>query len=164
MDKQRFDDLVRRLADERNRRSVITGLGGAVVSSLAISAGTDAAADGKKAGETAKAKGGKAKKKDGKSGAKAKGKGKDKPRGRNRDDFETPTGPGIEGPCGNGRRKDNICMEDQQCCTGICDLQVRKKNVDKRGRCRCIRKGGECTEDRNCCNSLCIGNVCGYLS
>jgi hypothetical protein len=146
---QRFDEFVRRLVEERNRRSVLIGLGSSVVSLLAISAGADAADGNGVKGEANAGCG------------MSKGKGKGTRKNRNRDGSEAPGGPGVEGPCGNGTRKDNICMENSQCCTGVCDLSVRKKNVDKMGRCRCIARGGACTEDSNCCNSPCIGNICG---
>jgi hypothetical protein len=68
--------------------------------------------------------------------------------------------PGAEGPCGDGSRKDNICSNDSDCCTGICKTGL--KNKDGEGRCRCVRKGKECTEDKNCCGGrTCVGGVCG---
>jgi DNA-binding CsgD family transcriptional regulator len=76
-------------------------------------------------------------------------------RGRNRH-------PGLEGPCGDGKRKDNICTRNADCCTNICNLELGKKNVDRKGRCRCMRRGQPCKADRNCCNTLtCNGEVCG---
>ncbi|MFM9107091.1 MAG: hypothetical protein ACKOWF_10395 [Chloroflexota bacterium] len=69
--------------------------------------------------------------------------------------------PGITGPCGDGTRKDNICTKDKQCCTGICDKDLAKKNRDGKGRCRCARRGQDCTEDKNCCGSMvCTNDVC----
>ncbi|MGI9252833.1 MAG: hypothetical protein ACR2J8_03735, partial [Thermomicrobiales bacterium] len=70
--------------------------------------------------------------------------------------------PGVEGPCGDKSRQDNICDKDGDCCTGICGTKPSKKNNDRRGRCRCMQRGKPCTEDRNCCNTLvCINEVCG---
>jgi hypothetical protein len=67
----------------------------------------------------------------------------------------------TEGPCGDGGRKDNICARDSQCCTGVCDLSKGKTNRDRKGRCRCIRRGNACSEDRNCCRGACRDNICG---
>jgi hypothetical protein len=72
--------------------------------------------------------------------------------------------PGAEGPCGSGKRKDNICTKNGDCCTGVCEKSVAKKNKDKKGRCRCIRTGFACKQDKNCCNSLCVDGMCGMLS
>ncbi|MGI9254321.1 MAG: hypothetical protein ACR2J8_11275 [Thermomicrobiales bacterium] len=70
--------------------------------------------------------------------------------------------PGVEGPCGDRSRKDNICTKGSQCCTGLCDRDLGLKNRDGKGRCRCVRKGGACTEDKNCCGSrACAAGVCG---
>jgi hypothetical protein len=70
--------------------------------------------------------------------------------------------PRTEGPCGNGTRKDNICTKDTDCCTGLCDTKLGKKNKDGKGRCRCVQKGKACTEARNCCSGrACAGGVCG---
>ena len=70
--------------------------------------------------------------------------------------------PRPEGPCGDGTRKDNICTRNADCCTNICNLELGKKNVDRKGRCRCMRRGQPCKADRNCCNTLtCNGEVCG---
>jgi hypothetical protein len=70
--------------------------------------------------------------------------------------------PRPEGPCGNGKRKDNICTKGSQCCTGICNTELGKKNKDGKGRCRCVTRGNGCTEDKNCCNTLtCIAGTCG---
>ncbi|MFM9107961.1 MAG: right-handed parallel beta-helix repeat-containing protein [Chloroflexota bacterium] len=70
--------------------------------------------------------------------------------------------PGAEGPCGDGTRKQNICMKDSECCTNICNRKTGKRNKDEKGRCRCIRRGGPCKENRNCCNTLtCGGGICG---
>ncbi len=160
MDKERFDDLVRRLAEERNRRSVLTGVGGAVVASFGLASDSDAAAStrkGKDKKQAAAAADGK------KAGKKGKEKGKGKGSDRSPDELQKP-GVGTEGPCGSGSRKDNICTKDSECCTSICDIQLGKKNKDKKGRCRCVRRGGACTADNNCCNSICISGVCGYLS
>jgi len=57
----------------------------------------------------------------GRNKAKDKAKGKEEGRGR----------PGPEGPCGNGSRKDNACTKDSDCCTGICNTSLGKKNRDK---------------------------------
>jgi parallel beta-helix repeat protein len=68
--------------------------------------------------------------------------------------------PNVQGPCGDGTRKDNACTKDKQCCTGICRKGL--KNKDGKGRCRCLRKGKPCTEDRNCCGGrACTDGVCG---
>ncbi len=68
--------------------------------------------------------------------------------------------PGSEGPCGSGSRKDNSCTKDSQCCTGYCQLNL--KNKDRKGRCRCIRKGRSCTAKQTCCGALtCTNGVCG---
>jgi hypothetical protein len=70
--------------------------------------------------------------------------------------------PGIEGPCGNGSRKRNICTKNSDCCTGLCNTKAGKKNKDGKGRCRCIQKGKACKADKNCCNTLkCNDGVCG---
>jgi parallel beta-helix repeat protein len=70
--------------------------------------------------------------------------------------------PYLEGPCGNGSRKANICKKDSDCCTNICNLKTGKTNKDKQGRCRCIRKGGACKANRNCCGEMtCTGKICG---
>jgi hypothetical protein len=70
--------------------------------------------------------------------------------------------PKPEGPCGNGSRKANVCRKNSDCCTGICNTKLGKKNRDRTGRCRCVQTGKTCTADRNCCNSLtCISGVCG---
>ncbi|MFM9108715.1 MAG: hypothetical protein ACKOWF_18670 [Chloroflexota bacterium] len=74
--------------------------------------------------------------------------------------------PGPEGPCGNLRRKDNLCTRNSECCTGICEPKPGEKNRDGIGRCRCVRRGGACKADRNCCRRgdqqmVCIGGICG---
>ncbi len=70
--------------------------------------------------------------------------------------------PKPEGPCGDGTRKENACTKNGQCCTGICNTRVGRKNKDGKGRCRCVRRGKACAEDRNCCNGMTCGNgVCG---
>ncbi|MFM9105275.1 MAG: hypothetical protein ACKOWF_01085 [Chloroflexota bacterium] len=174
MDKERFDELVRRLAEERNRRSVVSGIGGALVASVGLAgAAEDGGASGKKSNDKGKAKdrskasdrpAAKGRDKDGKKGGKGRDRDRDKDRDRNPDDYDQPRQPGIEGPCGDGTRNDNICMKNGECCTGICEITLRKTNKDKRGRCRCLRMGATCAADRNCCNSLCIGGICGSLS
>jgi hypothetical protein len=69
--------------------------------------------------------------------------------------------PETEGPCGNGKRKDNQCTKDSQCCTGICDVSKGKKNKDKKGRCRCLKNGKPCAADKNCCkSSVCFDGSC----
>lgn len=72
--------------------------------------------------------------------------------------------PGTAGPCGSGKRKDNICTKNKDCCTGICAVEAGKKNKDGKGRCRCVRTGDACQVDKNCCNAPCIGGVCGFVS
>jgi hypothetical protein len=80
--------------------------------------------------------------------ASAKGKDRDKP--------------GTEGPCGNGSRKANICKKNSDCCTGVCNTKLGKKNRDKTGRCRCIQQGKTCKTDKNCCGDMtCSNGVCG---
>ncbi|MGI9252650.1 MAG: hypothetical protein ACR2J8_02810, partial [Thermomicrobiales bacterium] len=70
-------------------------------------------------------------------------------------------GPRPQGPCGDGSRKANICTRDTQCCTGFCDTSLGKKNVDRRGRCRCIRRGKPCTPKQTCCGKTsCENGVC----
>ena len=64
------------------------------------------------------------------------------------------SGPEIQGPCGNGRRKDNICTNDGECCTGVCNKRLGKHNTDGKGRCRCLKRGKQCQYDRNCCGTL----------
>jgi DNA-binding beta-propeller fold protein YncE len=67
-----------------------------------------------------------------------------------------------EGPCGDGSRKENACTKHKQCCTGICNMKAGKKNLDGKGRCRCIKRGGRCSTDTNCCSGLpCTDLVCG---
>jgi hypothetical protein len=56
----------------------------------------------------------------------------------------------IEGPCGDGSRRDNSCERARDCCTGIC----------KRKRCRCRHQGGRCTATRNCCQVAGQALVC----
>ncbi|MFM9105860.1 MAG: hypothetical protein ACKOWF_04095, partial [Chloroflexota bacterium] len=58
---------------------------------------------------------------------------------------------------------------DKQCCTGICNKMAGKKNLDGKGRCRCVRKNGKCSEDRNCCTRKgqqlsCVNGTCGGSS
>ncbi|MFM9105569.1 MAG: hypothetical protein ACKOWF_02585, partial [Chloroflexota bacterium] len=77
--------------------------------------------------------------------------------------------PHAEGPCGNGSRKDNICTKVKQCCSGLCNKKAGKKNLDGKGRCRCVRKNGKCSEDRNCCTRKgqqlsCVNGTCGGSS
>lgn len=73
-------------------------------------------------------------------------------------------GPRLEGPCGTGSRADNICTKDSQCCTGVCDRKLGQKNKDRKGRCRCVRKGKRCKADKNCCREMsCSRGICGGL-
>ncbi|MGI9254863.1 MAG: hypothetical protein ACR2J8_14050, partial [Thermomicrobiales bacterium] len=78
-----------------------------------------------------------------------------------------PTGekrPSTQGPCGNGKRKDNICNADAECCTGVCAIHLGKKNKDKQGRCRCLKRGKQCGADKNCCGTLsCYQGRCTLL-
>jgi hypothetical protein len=69
--------------------------------------------------------------------------------------------PRPQGPCGSGKRKDNICTKDSDCCTGICNTRAGKANKDKKGRCRCVRQGGACKVDKNCCQKSCVDGICG---
>ncbi len=69
--------------------------------------------------------------------------------------------PAAEGPCGSGRRKNNTCTKNSDCCTGICDTSKGKTNKDGQGRCRCRKKGKPCTSDKNCCGGrACIDGSC----
>jgi DNA-binding beta-propeller fold protein YncE len=69
--------------------------------------------------------------------------------------------PGAEGPCGNGSRKANACTKNSQCCTGVCDTSIGKKNKDGKGRCRCVQKGKACKVSKNCCNGMtCTNEKC----
>jgi hypothetical protein len=72
-----------------------------------------------------------------------------------------------EGPCGNGSRRVNVCMKDEQCCTGVCNTALGATNKDGKGRCRCRHNGQPCTEDRNCCQGAdlvkCIEGSCAHL-
>jgi hypothetical protein len=70
--------------------------------------------------------------------ARGNGKNRDRDKGKGR----KPSAPVVEGPCGDGSRKDNICSKDTECCTGYCKKGLRNK--DQKGRCRCIRKGKSC--------------------
>jgi hypothetical protein len=71
------------------------------------------------------------------------------------------TRPGSAGPCGDGSRADNRCTRDSQCCTGVCETSIGRRNLDGDGRCRCRRRRQDCTEDRNCCGKLgCYGGRC----
>ena len=74
--------------------------------------------------------------------------------------------PRPAGPCKATRRPDNICTKDSDCCTGSCNVNPGQGNKDGKGRCRCIRKGGDCTVDNNCCSRggqqmTCNDGVCG---
>ncbi len=67
--------------------------------------------------------------------------------------------PGVEGPCGDGSRKDNVCTKDKQCCTGYCKKGM--KNKDGKGRCRCAPKDYPCTKKTVCCKRFsCIDGIC----
>lgn len=70
--------------------------------------------------------------------------------------------PSPAGPCGDRGRKANACRKNDDCCTGVCDTSVGKTNLDGKGRCRCMRKGGACSANRNCCGSSmkCINGAC----
>ena len=73
--------------------------------------------------------------------------------------------PNVEGPCGDGSRSNNICTQNTNCCTGICDTAAGQTNKDGQGRCRCVRRGGACTDNVNCCSRrgqqmTCDGGVC----
>lgn len=74
--------------------------------------------------------------------------------------------PGAEGPCKSTRRPDNVCTRDSECCTNICNRKTGDRNRDRKGRCRCIRRGGPCTATHNCCSRagqqmVCTRGVCG---
>ena len=136
MDERSFDRLTRLLGGGATRRTGLRALLGAVVglpAAGAIVPGSDAAADA--------------------AGKRARGGGKRRRDGRR---------PRQEGPCGDGRRKDNICTKDKQCCTGYCEKRTGKTNKDRKGRCRCIRAGEACKPSQTCCgNATCTNRICG---
>ncbi len=137
MEQSSFDRIARLLGSSgaTTRRS---GLASAVCAAIGLAALSGADADAKP--------------------DKHAGSGKHKAKGRNsgRDKGK----PGVEGPCGDGSRQDNLCSKDKDCCTGICKTGM--KNRDGSGRCRCVKKGKPCTEDRNCCGGrACADGVCG---
>jgi hypothetical protein len=145
MDQQAFDRLARLLGGAATRRGGLRAALGATVGAVfgtASLAGDSAAREG--------------------SGGKDRGSGKDNNSGNNSNNSGTDKGKGggsgdgprIEGPCGNGKRKDNICTSDVDCCTGICNLKVGKRNRDGQGRCRCMKRNKSCNVDSNCCNIL----------
>ncbi|MFM9105365.1 MAG: right-handed parallel beta-helix repeat-containing protein [Chloroflexota bacterium] len=61
-----------------------------------------------------------------------------------------------EGPCGDRSRKDNLCTKDSQCCTGYCKRGL--KNIDGKGRCRCLKKNKACKPNQTCCGRLSCSN------
>lgn len=74
--------------------------------------------------------------------------------------------PNAEGPCKTTKRPDNVCTRDSECCTNICNTKTGDRNKDRKGRCRCIRRGGPCTATRNCCSRggqqmTCNNGICG---
>ncbi|MGI9252235.1 MAG: hypothetical protein ACR2J8_00680, partial [Thermomicrobiales bacterium] len=134
MDHSSFDRLARLLGGATTRRA---GLRTALGSLLGLAALDDAA-------------------------GKDKSKGKPGSKDKNRGNHDHSHRPEPEGPCGNGSRKDNACLKNSECCTGLCNTKRAKKNVDGKGRCRCIQRGRKCAESRNCCNTLsCDDGVCG---
>ncbi len=130
MDRASFDRIARKLAGAATRRDGFKALIGAAVA--VIGAGGGAVVDA--------APNGPAKRRAERAGASKKPSAKGKP--------------STQGPCGSGKRKDNICTSDSDCCTGICNLGASKKNKDRRGRCRCMKRNKPCTADANCCNTL----------
>ncbi|MFM9108021.1 MAG: hypothetical protein ACKOWF_15135 [Chloroflexota bacterium] len=87
---------------------------------------------------------------------------------RNTRDRRDRRDPAAEGPCKSTKRPDNICAKDSECCTGICNTKTGKKNKDRQGRCRCIRRGGPCSATRNCCSRAgqqmtCTQGRCGEV-
>ncbi|MGI9253212.1 MAG: hypothetical protein ACR2J8_05665 [Thermomicrobiales bacterium] len=67
-----------------------------------------------------------------------------------------------EGPCGDGSRKANMCTQDSDCCTNVCNMAVSETNKDGMGRCRCVRKEGACESDTQCCGGRpCVEGICG---
>ena len=153
MDRDSFDRIARRFAGAATRRDGLK----AVLSAIAgIGTGIGIGANGLEAPEAEAAKSGNAKKDSG-SLKKDPGAGK-KRRGKK------PSGghPTTEGACGNGKRKDNICTQDSDCCTGICNTGTGKYNKDRKGRCRCMKRNQPCSVDSNCCNTLtCYQGRCG---
>ena len=134
MDGGIFDRLTRLLASRLTRRS---GLAAAALSLPAVAAARQPHGGAR----------------NGNSDSDSDSNGNSKGRGR---------GPQQEGPCGDGRRKGNICTKDSQCCTGYCEVSLGKKNVDRKGRCRCIRRGKPCTPKQTCCGkAACVDGVCG---
>ncbi|MFM9108022.1 MAG: hypothetical protein ACKOWF_15140 [Chloroflexota bacterium] len=142
MDRESFDRIARGLAGATSRRDGLRALIGGLAG-LGLGAGA-AAGDVRHAGAAPK-----------RGGNPGKDSGSKRPAAKGR--------PAIEGPCGNGKRKDNICTSDGDCCTGICNLGLRNKNKDKRGRCRCMKRNKPCTSDINCCNVLtCNQGRCSF--
>jgi hypothetical protein len=135
MDQRSFDGLTRLLAGAATRRQGLR----AALGALTGLAAADAVAKSGPGNDQGKA-----------------GKGRDRKKGGGNGK------PGIEGPCGDGSRKDNLCTKDKQCCTGVCRKGL--KNKDGKGRCRCIRNGKACSEDKNCCKGLCVSGICGGAS
>ncbi|MFM9105227.1 MAG: hypothetical protein ACKOWF_00835 [Chloroflexota bacterium] len=145
MDQSSFDRIARLLGGAASRRAGLRAALGGLLGLGAV--------------EAAETKGG--------------GKGKDghgrNDRGRNTNGNRGDRGKDRvrpEGPCGDGSRKDNACTKDKQCCTGICNKKAGKKNLDGKGRCRCVKKNGKCKEDRNCCSRkgqemTCTNGKCG---
>jgi predicted outer membrane repeat protein len=130
VDRASFDRIARTLAGAATRRDGFRALIGAAVAVIGAGGGAvvDAAPNGQQKRRAERA------------GASKKPSAKGKP--------------SAQGPCGNGKRKDNICTSDGDCCTGICNLGAGKKNKDRRGRCRCMKRNKPCTADVNCCNTL----------
>ncbi|MFM9107389.1 MAG: hypothetical protein ACKOWF_11905 [Chloroflexota bacterium] len=142
MDRESFDRIARGLAGATSRRAGLRALIGGLAA-LGLGAGA-AAGNVRHAGAAPK-----------RGGNPGKDSGSKRPAGKGR--------PVIQGPCGNGKRKDNICTSDADCCTGICNLGLGKKNADKRGRCRCMKRNKPCTSDANCCNVLtCNKGRCSF--
>ncbi|MFM9108610.1 MAG: tail fiber domain-containing protein [Chloroflexota bacterium] len=67
--------------------------------------------------------------------------------------------PSPEGPCGDGSVQQNRCMKDSECCTGLCQRDL--KNKDKIGRCRCLERGVACKASGQCCRgTTCRNGAC----
>ncbi|MGI9254045.1 MAG: hypothetical protein ACR2J8_09875 [Thermomicrobiales bacterium] len=71
--------------------------------------------------------------------------------------------PSPAGHC--GKRKSSTCEKDSDCCSGRCNPDPGKSNLDGLGRCRCSRRNDACTNDKDCCSRknqglVCTGGVC----
>ncbi len=164
MDQSSFDRLARLLGGATTRRAgVRAALGAIIFTPLGILAAGRGRED-RPEEQGAEPRGGDQGSSQRASTAKQKDKGRNpaRDRGRERPRDRTPNRPTIEGPCGDGTRSANACASDAQCCTGLCNMNRSKRNVDGLGRCRCQRGGRPCKEDRNCCDKFpCENGTCG---